>query len=222
MVKRRSLFQVIDFDRVLFDTEKFVYALTDALSATHPRVAKKLQESFDEAYAREETFFLLRSLRTMMGGKFIDFVNSVITAHGGGEAFLLPGASERLEFARSLSTEQPSIGILTFGDEIDQLMKINIAGLTGVPVLISPTPNKAEVLRSWKQANGTFRLPSEFGGHDVDTLTLEDDKRRAFENLPSGVYGIWVNGEQSENLPLDTIQVSTLQESMEFLRATFL
>lgn len=216
-----NLFQIIDFDRVLFDTEKFARALTDELHRTQPELAEKLQRSFDDAYAKEETFFLLGALREMMGEQFPLFVETVVRAYGGGEAFLLPGAKERLAFADTISTMRPSVGILTYGDEIDQRMKLEIAGLSDVPTVISPTPNKSDVLRLWQQSDSAFQLPLEFGAQIATTITLEDDKLRAFENIPTNVIGIWINEASTAVQPIGLTRCNTLYESIEYLKTKF-
>ena len=39
-----SLFQLIDLDRTLFDTSRFVKAITDEIDILHPGVGTKLDE----------------------------------------------------------------------------------------------------------------------------------------------------------------------------------
>lgn len=55
-----DLFQLIDFDRVLFDTSKFVKLLTDDINVLYPGLGTELDERFEEAYKTEETFLFLR------------------------------------------------------------------------------------------------------------------------------------------------------------------
>lgn len=213
-----KLFQVIDFDRVLFDTERFARALTDGLRSSDPILAEKLHHAFEDAYAKEETFFLMRALREMMDEQFALFVETIVREHGGGEAFLLPGAKERLAIANAITDARPSIGILTYGDEIDQRMKLEIAGLADIPVVLSPTPNKSEVLRLWQRPDGVFQLPLEFGAQTVTNITLEDDKLRAFDDMPPGVTGIWINTASTAKPSGSLKRVSSLFESINYLR----
>ena len=215
-----KLFQVIDFDRVLFDTKKFAKTLTDTLADTDPKLADALLQSFNESYAQGVTFFLLRYLRDVLGDQFEDFVATAVSRAGGAEVFLCPGAKERIALADSLTTVRPSWGILTYGDGIDQMMKIKLVGLDSAPVLITTTPNKAEVMATWQQANGTFLLPEEFGGTAVDTLTLEDDKLRAFQNLPENVHGIWVNIVSDDALLERVVRVDDLAGASKYLLDT--
>lgn len=222
-----NVFQLIDLDRTLFDTAAFVKALTDEINLTHPGLGTQLDERFETAYAKEETFFLLRHLRHEKGDAWFEaLVEQVIRKHGA-QSFMLPGMRERLAFAEELSSASPSWGILTYGDKIDQLMKMRIIGLGDAAVYLTHTPNKAEVLGSWKTNDGTFKLPAAFGGGVVEQLTLEDDKHRAFYNLPTGVVGLWVatpgsvtHGEGLNDIP-GTVAVKSLAESVAYLQRFF-
>lgn len=192
MSMKRRVFQLIDLDRTIFDTARFAIALTEEIEATEPGVGAELEARFEAAYANEETFFMLRFLRESRGDAWFEALVQRVVSVIGGESLLLPGVKERLELADELSDVRPSWGVLTYGDEVDQLMKLRLIGLEGAAVVVSHTPDKGELLKSWQQADGTFILPQAFGGGSVECLTLEDDKLRAFHNLPAGVRGFWV------------------------------
>lgn len=188
-----TLFQCIDFDRTLFDTSRFVKALTDEVDRIHPGMGVELDKKFESAYKAERTFFLMRHLRSTLGADVVmQLVEALIKRHKG-DRFLLPGALERIQLADEMTTERPSWGLLTYGDVADQKLKIAIAGLNQAPLYMTDTPHKAAVIASWQQTDGTFQLPQEFGGNTVAQLTLEDDKLRAFNGLPKGVIGVWVH-----------------------------
>lgn len=188
----RNLFQLIDLDRTIFDTERFAKALTDEIEASEPGVGADLEARFEAAYANEETFFLLRFLRESRGDEWFEGLVGRVVQKIGPQSLVLPGVAQRLALADELSDMRPSWGILTFGDEVDQRMKARLIGLEHAPMLLSHTPDKGELIKSWQQADGTFILPKEFGGGVVECLTLEDDKLRAFSNLPVGVRGFWL------------------------------
>lgn len=223
-----KIFQLIDLDRTLFDTSKFAKALTDEVNKTHPGLGAQLDEQFEEAYTREETFFLLRYLRQEMGDQnFEMLVNQVVMQQPeGGAAFKLPGFDERLELANGLSSHTPGWGILTYGDYIDQVMKMRLVGLEDATMYCTPTPNKGEIIAGWRQADGRFRLPEEYGGDLVDNLTLEDDKHRAFLDLPEGVRGVWLTHDPRayERLAdLSGVAIATsLGEAGQYIRELYL
>lgn len=222
VVTKPSIFQLIDLDRTLFDTSAFAKAITDEVNKTHPGLGTELCEQFEAAYENEETFFLLRYLRQEQGDDwFEELIEKVVLAHSA-EAFVLPGVHQRLEFADTVKDDGPAWGILTYGDEIDQLMKLRIMGLEGEPIYLADTPDKGRVLKTWQTENGTFQLPDSLGGERVDRLTFEDDKLRAFSDLPDGVVGVWVKDVPEEEaqkvaIPENVVHVSNLFESTDYL-----
>ncbi len=221
-----NLFQLIDLDRTLFDTSKFAKAITDEVNILHPGMGTELDARFETAYKKEETFFLLRHLRHQMGDLWFEGLVARVIAKYGNDAFLLAGARERLAFADTLGVD--SWGILTYGDKIDQHMKLRLIGLGNARVYITRTPNKGEVINSWKTIDGRFQLPLAYGGGLVDTITLEDDKLRAFSNLPSGATGLWIATPGKDviasrtDMGGDIVPIQNLFESIEYLRAHFI
>ena len=223
----KRIFQLIDFDRTLFDTAAFAAALAEEINRREPGLGTAYIEALNAAYEREETFFLLRYLREQKGDEWFEaLVNEVIATHGI-ESFCLPGMNERLIFANSLSDMRPSWGILTYGDAIDQYMKVRIVGLEGAAVYITDTPDKAALIRSWQTADGTYVLPEAFGGVEVDELTLEDDKLRAFHSLPENVTGIWLTQDETEAARTmaqqlgDVTPAQSLFDAIEILKKKF-
>ena len=222
-MKKSSVFQLIDLDRTLFDTSKFAKAITDEINITQPGLGTKLDERFEEAYKKEETFFLLRYLRHEKGDEwFEDLIDRIVEKYGG-TYFLINGTHERLAFADTVGDITPSWGILTYGDKVDQYMKMRIIGLEEAPVYFTRTANKGEVLHSWKTNDEKFRLPQAYGGGEVETLILEDDKLRAFHDLPSGAYGVWIAAPGKEGhglgikLPANVHVSKNLFDSIEIV-----
>ena len=219
------VFQLIDLDRTLFDTSKFAKAITDEVNKTEPGLGTELDAKFEEAYSREETFFVLRYLRKHLGDEgFMALVDRVVAAYGK-DAFKVEGFDARIALADALTDVRPSYGILTFGDEVDQRMKLALIGLQDAPIYFTETADKSPVIESWQRQDGGFTLPEEFGGVEVDELTFEDDKARAFSNLPSGVTGIWLTSapdavEYAQTLGAHTLHVvPSLIASTELLNS---
>lgn len=223
----KRLFQAIDFDRTLFDTVRFVDEIILRISMFDPVVAQEIDVRFKESYASEKSFFILQYIRERIGEAQSDvFIDEVIREYPD-DHFLLPGARERLTAAPQLSNHTPSYGILTFGNAIDQILKVKIAGLDSVPLLITDTPHKSVVMKSWQNTDGTFTLPVEFGGGTVENIVLEDDKLKAFIDLPLGAKGIWLTDdpqadEQLKDMGTDVVAVRSLFESIDVLKATYL
>jgi len=222
-----DLFQLIDLDRTLFDTVRFIDKVIAKVNDTDPAVGEKLRARFEASYHAERTFFVLRYMRERHGDAKVEAWIEEVMQENPTETFLLPGAKERLEVAPQLSHHTPAFGILTYGDEIDQLLKVKIAGLEHVPVYVTQTPNKSVVMDSWKNDDGTFTLPESLGGATVSSLVLEDDKLRAFLNLPAGTKGIWLTNdpeadERLKELEADIHKVRDLFESVDVLKTTYL
>lgn len=195
----RSVFQLIDLDRTIFDTSMFAKALTDEINISEPGVGTKLDELFETAYEKEQTFFLLRYLRDERGDAWFEDLVARAMQKIDASSLLLDGVKERLVSADGASSHRPAWGIFTYGDEIDQRMKARLIGMEDVPLFLTDTPDKATVITSWKTTDGTFKLPEEFGGGVVDYITLEDDKIRAFKGLPDGSFGFWVTKNPDAN-----------------------
>lgn len=224
---RSNLFQLIDFDRTVFDTGRFIKALTDAIDEDHPGLGTELRQRAEDAYAQEKTFFVLRYLRHEKSDVWLEeLVERVVQQHGS-DTFLLPGVPERIALAPQLTSHAPAWGFLTYGDKVDQLMKLRIAGFADAPVYITRTPKKSDVLRAWMTSDGQFELPDALGGGRADMLSLEDDKERAFYNLPKNVVGVWVvppghkQAAASRQLPGAVTAVRSLSESAAVLRELF-
>ncbi len=221
---KRNLFQLIDLDRTLFDTSKFAKAITDEVNKSEPGLGTELDAQFEEAYAREETFFVLRFLRKHLGDEgFMTLVDKVLAAYGR-EAFKIEGFDERIALADTLTDVRPSYGIFTFGDEADQYLKLSILGLQDAPIYFTESADKSPVIASWKQPDGTYALPDEFGGNVVEQVTFEDDKARAFTQLSEGVTGIWLTSaadaaEHAKSLGAHRLEiVPSLTASTELLK----
>ena len=107
-------------------------------------------------------------------------------------------------------------------------MKLAIVGLQHAPTLILPTPNKSEAIRTWQNSDGSFTLPDAFGGSVVRQLTLEDDKVRAFLDMPDNVTGVWMVNAQNNDLahsqavPSGVKSVNSLYESIEYLQSLYI
>lgn len=222
----KKLFQIIDFDRTIFDTSKFALLVTAELEAIRPGMGKSLDDRFEAAYKNRETFFVFRYIREEIGLDGLEGLIETVINREGVDALLMPGARERLAFAEQIGTQQPAWGILTYGDADDQYMKLRIAGFKDVPTILLETPDKSEIIATWKNDDGTFTLPAEFGGHTVDVISLEDDKLRAFNNIVEGITGVWMKNPlnelaEGETIPEEVHPVNDMYESIEYLKSLY-
>lgn len=94
------------------------------------------------------------------------------------------------ELLAALTERQVPFGIITFGDPDQQLLKIQLTGLSAIPFMIAPAPEKAAAMQAWHQTDG-FHLPAVFANQVsiVHDIILVDDKAAAFIDTPEGVHG---------------------------------
>lgn len=222
---KSNVFQLIDFDRTLFDTTLLIELFLETIEQDDPVLSAELRQRSEEAYKEERTFLVLRFLREHKGDAWVEtFMHDVVESRGI-ESFMLPGARERLKAADELSAARPAWGILTYGDPADQLMKIRLAGLEEHPFHIVTVADKGGLIASWQKDDGTFQLPEEFGGGIVDQLTFEDDKLTVFQGTPLGLIGVWVTHREDARLRLveadmpNVVIANDLYESLEYLRS---
>ncbi len=225
-MNNKTLFQVIDFDRTIFDTSKFALLVTAELETVRPGMGKALDERFEVAYKNRETFFVFRYIREEIGTDALEKLIETVVNRVGIDDLLMPGVRERLAFAEQIGTQQPAWGILTYGDADDQHMKLRIAGFKDVPTILLETPDKSEIIATWKNDDGTFSLPAEFGGNTVDVVSLEDDKLRAFNNIVEGITGVWMKNPlnelaEGEIIPEGVHPVNDMYESIEYLKSLY-
>ncbi|MDB5163169.1 MAG: hypothetical protein JWO54_734 [Candidatus Saccharibacteria bacterium] len=226
MKANQTVFQILDLDRTLLDTFKLAHTLKDIIARHDPQLAQGITEQIIKTTEERTSFFLFEYIADRIGYEKLDTYISELNYIAPASELLLPGASERIAFAKS----QPgwSVGILTYGAARDQKIKLKLAGLQMERYLITDTPKKGDILASWKLPNGKYKLPIEFGGHTVDVLTLDDDKLIAFNGLPDDVLGQWVTHAtiggmtEMQNLPDNVRSVSNLTESIRYLETKLL
>ena len=196
----RRVFHALDFDRTIFRTRTMEQKLIEALAYYRPGVEKELQKQSIEHGARGESFFVFTYLKERLGPidfpVFFDAFHKAVPV----DDLLRPGARERLAFAAS----KPgwSGGIMTFGAYEDQQLKLKLVELDAYPHLITNTPDKGFIIGGWKQADGTFHIPEELGAAVVDCVVLDDDKLRAFNDLPVGAYGVWLTADPAGSMQI--------------------
>lgn len=217
-----TVFHILDLDRTLLDTSKLVHHLKEIIAHHDVQLSKDIGTELTSYAQQQKSFFIFEFIAKRVGydnlNKYINELNYNVPANG----LLLPGASERIAFAKS----QPgwSMGILTYGSPHDQNIKLKLAGLQMERHFVTDEPRKGSLLASWKLPNGKYKLPVEFGGHTVDILTLDDDKLMAFTNLPEDVFGQWVThasiggAVEMQNLPDNIRAVANLEASIAYLK----
>lgn len=190
MKANKKVFHILDLDRTLLDTSKLAHQLKEIIAHDDDHLASDIHDEIVKHYNEGTSFFIFEYIAERVGelqfGKYMDELQQ----RNPTLELFLPGSLERIAYAKS----QPGwgMGIMTYGSKRDQMIKLKLLNLQFEHLLITDSPYKGEMIASWKLPNGKFKLPIEFGGHVVDSITLDDDKHSAFNHLPDGVYGQWV------------------------------
>lgn len=138
-------------------------------------------------------------------------------------SMLEPGAGVFLERLRNAG--QP-YGILSYGDDRWQRLKIAASGLDGVDAMITDEKRKGRLIAQWYDASrNVFHVPSGITtNHEIpyDEVILVDDKAVAFEGLPPGARGYWLQSgrallpSQQGSVPSNVGIVRSFQEIIDF------
>lgn len=223
-------FYVIDFDRTLVNTEKLYEVLELVLERDSDVGAQRLNEERAAIEANGESFAMINSLR-----RILKDANSTVSWQELQRAFILeaqhtdgvlePYAAELLQI---LNDRQLPYGIITYGSETWQLAKIEAAGLMDVPHLVTGIKEKGRLLTGWKHAEDSFIIPPamtrDFTPLKVDSIIFLDDKAVSFNDMPTGVRGVFVKSptrklleSQRGVLPSSVTTVVGLNGAIELL-----
>jgi hypothetical protein len=217
-----TVFHILDLDRTLLDTSKLAHHLKEIIARRDPELARDISIQIAKHLQEGTSFFIFEYIAGQIHHdqfeRYINELNYIAPA----SELLLPGATERIAFAKS----RPgwSVGILTYGAPRDQKIKLKLTGLQLERHIITDTPKKGAVIASWKLPNGKYKLPIEFGGHTVDQLTFDDDKFIAFKDLPEDVLGQWITHasiggtNDMKHLAPNVRPVANLEASIHYLK----
>ena len=226
MKASQTVFHILDLDRTLIDTSKLAHNLKTIIARHDEKLAKKITQELIKSARQHESFFIFDYIAEQIGHEKLHEYVSELNYIMPSSEILLPGAIERIAFAKSQAGW--SVGILTYGARRDQMIKLKLAGLQLERHLITDIVKKGDLLASWKLPNGKFQLPIEFGGHAVDRLTLDDDKFVSFEGIPDDVLGQWVThasvggSTELQKLTSNITVVRDLEESIQYLKTKLL
>lgn len=202
-----SSFYVLDFDRTLVDTDKLYVILEKVLERDTNIGMRDLNEEKAVIEADGDSFSIIESLRRLLAdsNSSVDWldVQQAFINEARQTDVLEPYAAELLKL---LDDKQLPYGIITFGNEAWQLAKIEAAGLTAVPHVVTNIKEKGQLLSGWKHdSNDSFIIPPamtrNFDPLVVDSIIFLDDKPVSFSNLPSGVHGVLVKSPTRALLP---------------------
>lgn len=175
-------FYVLDLDRTLYDTAKGTKTMEEVISLHNAELAGALEQRFKEASLLGESFALRDFIVEMVGEEEMQRIETVYHRLAGEKDLLNPGAKELIAFIRA--KEGAELGILTYGSQLGQAMKIAAAtGLENIPYLITYETFKGALIASWRQEDGMYHIPEELGGFIAKEIVFVDDKPFSFKGL---------------------------------------
>ena len=182
---------LIDFDRCLGNTDALQRLLEEVVahhSFITPDDMQQARRMVEETGGSFDTASWVRERLVEAGkhGQWNDIAVEMVdqAQQRGRDTFLMPGASELLDQLEQAATPH---GILTYGGETWQTIKLQAAGLAFVPQMIVSTKAKGRLIASW-QTPGGFLLPPELSSDDQPLIARHlifiDDKAVSFEGAP--------------------------------------
>ena len=210
-----STFYCIDLDRTLFDTPAMTRQILEVAARYDEVAAAMLLQKADDDYARGYPFAIRQQIELHFGAEQTALIEAEFLATASPESLLLEGANETLA-----SMGETHFGIFTFGEPLGQMLKLRSAGLTHLPYVITDQREKGSIIAGWRQQDGSYMLPSGFGGSPVQRIALIDDRLISFQGLPADAKGYWVASQppttaQISILPQNVVPVRTLLEFVQ-------
>lgn len=200
-----DVFFVLDLDRTLIDTLRSAAIYIDVVKA----VSSSLSEEVDNELQRNElmgtSFSIHAFVRERIPEGKLHKIEAAYLAEARTQDLLTKNAYLLLEW---LEAEGRSYGILSYGSENGQDLKLKGAKLDHIPRIITLEPDKGRVIASWLTEDGLFQIPKELDSlmPVVETVVLVDDKQKSFAGLPENARGYWFTQKTLEN-PAENIHV---------------
>lgn len=222
-------FYVLDLDRCLLDTEKiqafleFVLNRDLGIDSQEMNVARQEVERSGGSFDTASYVMSFLDRKGKDGPALWHSIKQRFVDEAQKEDMLLPYARQ---FMYELRLRKKKYGIVTFGGDAWQSVKIAAAGLHEVPYLITHELEKGRLLSSWQRNDGTFLVPRQVAGKKLyaKRLVFVDDKPVSFVGLPDGITGVWAIAPGAkwpksayENLPHHTTPVEGMHGAIELL-----
>lgn len=217
MTKHVDTFYAIDFDRCLSDTVKLdviFYALLREMTTLDVDAIIRDRSEVEDRGGR---FDQLKVLHESLSEGELSELFEAFAEEASKQDVLSDGGRELLD---ALAARHIPHGIVSYGEEAWQSIKLRASGVEAVPTLITGHSRKAELIATWQQSDNTFLLPIALkpDGYPVAHIVLLDDKAIAFQGLPPEARGYWVQAASGELLPSQHGDVPENVETVRGLR----
>jgi len=223
-------FWAIDFDRCIGNVDKIYQLFERLLCETIETVdITALESARFEIESVGGSFDMLAYVRqhTTNEEAYQVLIHAfLIEASQVRDSLFMPGV---YELVRYLERQLLPYGIVSFGHQDWQTLKITAMGLGDVPRLIVDQSHKGEIIGTWQASEG-FVIPTALGGGNAlmsESIVLVDDKAISFAGLPESARGYWVRStdllqSQRGTIPNSVIPVEALDEIVAIEQSTAL
>jgi FMN phosphatase YigB (HAD superfamily) len=209
-----ATFYILDLDRTLYDTIKATELMKGVIALHDAELANALEQRFEEYTSQGESFSMRDFIVENVGEEEMQKIEVKYHETALQQDLLNPGAKELIEYIRA--KDGAEMGILTYGSELGQAMKIAAArGLENIPYLITGETFKGALIAGWRQDDDIYHLPQELGGFTTKNIIFVDDKPFSFKGLPIDCRGYLVKSVYDagiEKLPSYVETVESLNQ----------
>lgn len=216
MTQVLDTFYAIDFDRCLSDNDKLDAIFDSLLNEQDSIDGEALRLDRETFEAGGGSFDVVDALQKQLSEYDLKLFLETFVERCQTKDLLLPGAKELID---KLKSNNKHFGIVSYGGDKWQSIKIHAAGLNYIPALITDHKRKGEIIESWQQSDKTFLVPVSLMVADENiafkTVVLMDDKATAFSGLPAEARGYWV---QSLFSPLLTSQKGSIPRNVRAVK----
>lgn len=209
-------FWLLDLDRTLLDLDVLVQLLYEVLDESGVMPSHELHRKQTEIEESGGSFSPVAAIIEYGGEALWQAVQLQLIERADKDLLRLSGATQLLH---ALDAHRRDYAIMTYGVPAWQTLKLQLAGFDTIPYIIIDTPQKGQLIDSWRDDNDCFVLPKALGSASkvvcVETLALVDDKQLAFNGLPTQVRGYWVQtGREAalDTVPTDVTACATLHD----------
>lgn len=209
-----ATFYILDLDRTLYDTVKATELMKGVIALHDAALANALEQRFEEYTSQGESFSMRDFIAENVGEEEMQKIEVKYHEMALQQDLLNPGASELIAYIRS--RQDAEMGILTYGSQLGQTMKIAAAkGLENIPYLITQETFKGALIASWRQDDDLYHLPEELGGYTTKHIVFVDDKPFSFKGLPIDCRGYLVKSVYDAGIEKLPPYVETVESLMQ-------
>lgn len=195
-------FYILDLDRCLFDSSRFQDEFIRCVVDNHHALAREqIQDTQRATEASGGSFDTVGYVRSFFGQNEWQELKKLFL-----KEMSVPEKREALYFGDAkvflakLRHRGLPFGIMTYGGQEWQYMKLQALALDDVPHIITDTKRKGAIIVSYYDNDeGLFTIPTPLAAEPLHakSVCLVDDKAVSFEGLPEKAHGYWLVPDES-------------------------